>query len=323
MDSNLSDSQIISQISSKQRMIKFLNFIHPLLFIAMPAAIFWGFANWDRNIGKGIFFVILGLLCIPFLVVLGKSVNALERKIKSLTGEYLVKGVLAEKVQVEKYAPNEYINPDFVKNCNIIPDYDRISGSDYVSGTYRGVPFTFCDLHLQYKDTYRDKNGRKRTRYRTNFLGHVITLDTKTNINGFVRICERKNPRKENGFLSGIVSGAAEFLGMNQNKVEMESDPFNQQFKVITSDDELAFYILTPQFMEHIVAADEKVDGYTKIEFENSRVTLALNNGKNSFELTKTLWSKSRLDETRLRFRDEFQNILSIIDEILTKDNLF
>lgn len=69
-------------------------------------------------------------------------------------------------------------------------------------------------------------------------------------------------------------------LGMSQNKVEMESDPFNQQFKVITSDDELAFYILTPQFMEHIVAADEKVDGYTKIEFENSRVTLALNNGK-------------------------------------------
>lgn len=225
----------------------------------------------------------------------GKSVNALERKIKSLTGEYLVKGVLAEKVQVEKYAPNEYINPDFVKNCNILPNYDRISGSDYVSGTYRGVPFTFCDLHLQYKDTYRDKNGREK-----NAL-----------------------PRKENGFLSGIVSGAAEFLGMSQNKVEMESDPFNQQFKVITSDDELAFYILTPQFMEHIVATDEKVDGYTKIEFENSRVTLALNNGKNSFELTKTLWSKSRLDETRLRFRYELNSILSIVDEMLTKENLF
>lgn len=146
MDSKLSDSQIVSQISGKQRMIKFLNFIHPLLFIAMPAAIFWGFANWDRNIGKGIFFIILGLLCIPFLVVLGKSVNALERKIKSLTGEYLVKGVLAEKVQVEKYAPNEYINPDFVKNCNILPNYDRISGSDYVSGTYRGVPFTILPI---------------------------------------------------------------------------------------------------------------------------------------------------------------------------------
>ena len=103
---------------------------------------------------------------------------------------------------------------------------------------------------------------------------------------------------------------------MSQNKVEMESDPFNQQFKVITSDDELAFYILTPQFMEHIVAADEKVDGYTKIEFENSRVTLALNNGKNSFELTKTLWSRSR-------FRYELNSILGIVDEMLTKENLF
>lgn len=40
MDSKLSDSQIVSKISGKQRMIKFLNFIHPLLFIAMPAAIF-------------------------------------------------------------------------------------------------------------------------------------------------------------------------------------------------------------------------------------------------------------------------------------------
>lgn len=265
----------------------------------------------------------LGFLCIPLFILTGKQVNKLLKKLKEYLGEYIIRDILAEHVQIIQYSPNEHINCDFVKNCQLLPGYDRITGSDYVSGTYRGVPFTFCDLHLQYKDTYRDKNGRKRTRYRTNFLGHVITLDTNTNINGFVRICERKNPRKESGFLSGIVSGAAELLGINQNKVEMESDPFNQQFKVTTSDDELAFYILTPQFMEYIVAADEKVNGYTKIEFENSKVTLALNNGKISFELTKTLWNKSRLDETRLRFRDEFQNILSIIDEILTKENLF
>ena len=323
MDSTLSDSQIISQISSKQRMIKFLNFIHPLLFIAMPAAIFWGFANWDRNIGKGIFFIILGLLCIPFLVVLGKSVNALERKIKSLTGEYLVKGVLAEKVQVEKYAPNEYINPDFVKNCNILPNYDRISGSDYVSGTYRGVPFTFCDLHLEYETERQDDDGHTSKHYETNFRGHVITLHMKQRMNGYVRIRERKNPHKQNSLFTGLFNSAAEFLGMNQNVVEMESDPFNQQFKVSTSDDQLAFYILTPQFMERIVAADEKADGYTNLEFAGDRITLTLNNGKDSFEVKKTIGSRSRLEKTRQTFRDEFQNILSIIDEILTKDNLF
>ena len=85
-------------------------------------------------------------------------------KSNTLTGEYLVKGVLAEKVQVEN-THQMSISTGLRENCNILPNYDRISGSDYVSGTYRGVPFTFCDLHLQYKDTYRDKNGRKRTRY--------------------------------------------------------------------------------------------------------------------------------------------------------------
>ena len=77
MDSKLSDSQIVSKISGKQRMIKFLNFIHPLLFIAMPAAIFWGYAKWDRNIGKGIIYIILGLLSIPILDVLEKTINEL------------------------------------------------------------------------------------------------------------------------------------------------------------------------------------------------------------------------------------------------------
>lgn len=166
MTTNLSDHQIISQISGKQRAIRFLNFIHPLVFLAIPALILWGAMRWGRNgAASGIDIIALGILCIVLFILIGKSVNKQQKKLKDALGEYIIRDVLAEKVQVEKYAPNEYINPDFVKNCNILPNYDRISGSDYVSGTYRGVPFTFCDLHLQYKDTYRDKNGRKRTRY--------------------------------------------------------------------------------------------------------------------------------------------------------------
>lgn len=166
MTTNLSDHQIISQISGKQRAIRFLNFIHPLVFLAIPALILWGAMRWGRNgAASGIDIIALGILCIVLFILIGKSVNKQQKKLKDALGEYIIRDVLAEKVQVEKYAPNEYINPNFVKNCNILPNYDRISGSDYVSGTYRGVPFTFCDLHLQYKDTYRDKNGRKRTRY--------------------------------------------------------------------------------------------------------------------------------------------------------------
>lgn len=324
MDSNLSDSQIISQISSKQRIIKFLNFIHPLVFLAIPALILWGAMRWGRNgVTSGIGIITLGILCIVLFILIGKSVNKLQKKLKDALGEYIIRDVLAEKVQITKYAPNEYINADFVKGCNILPNYDRISGSDYVSGTYRGVPFTFCDLHLEYETERQDDDGHTSKHYETNFRGHVITLHMKQRMNGYVRIRERKNPRKQNSLFTGLFNSAAEFLGMNQNVVEMESDPFNQQFKVSTYDDQLAFYILTPQFMERIVAADEKADGYTNLEFAGDRITLTLNNGKDSFEVKKTIGSRSRLEKTRQTFRDEFQNILSIIDEILTKENLF
>lgn len=322
--SDFSDSQIISKISGKQRAIRFLNFIHPLVFLAIPAFLLWGaMSREQKGVAASVSLLVLGILCIPLFILIGKSVNKLEAMLKTDLGEYIIKGVLAESVEIRQYSPTERINTDFVKNCNILPDYDRISGSDYVAGSYRGVPFTFCDLLLEYKHTERDKNGRKRTRYRTNFQGHVITLDTKQQINGFVRIRERQNPRKEKNFLTNMMDSAAEFLGMGQNKVEMESDPFNQQFKVSTSDDQLAFYVLTPQFMEHIVAADAKADGYTNIEFAGNQITLALNNGRDSFELKKTLWSQSRLDEARSQFRAEFRNILSIIDEMLTKENFF
>lgn len=60
MTSNPNDHQIVSKISGKQRTIRFLNFIHPLIFIAIPALIFWGFTCWERQTAKGICLVVLG-----------------------------------------------------------------------------------------------------------------------------------------------------------------------------------------------------------------------------------------------------------------------
>lgn len=62
---------------------------------------------------------------------------------------------------------------------------------------------------------------------------------------------------------------------------------FNNQFEIKTSDDQLAFYILTPQFMESIMRLDELADGYTNIEFRDTSVVVTLNNGRDSFEVKK------------------------------------
>ena len=230
---------------------------------------------------------------------------------------------LATRAEIEQYNPNQYFNRDFLEHCSILPNYDRSSGSDYISGTYRGVPITYCDLHLEVEQESTDSDGNTTTSYYTVFRGPVINLALRQPLNGYVRIRERKNPRKEKGFFSGIINGTADLFNIDRNTVETENAQFNQQFKVDTSDPQLAFYILTPQFMEHIVQADMIVNGYTNIEFNQGIVTLALNNGTDAFELGKYKKNDHFLDEARQRFRYELNSILGIVDEMLTKENLF
>lgn len=98
---------------------------------------------------------------------------------------------------------------------------------------------------------------------------------------------------------------------------------FNNQFEIKTSDDQLAFYILTPQFMESVMRLDELADGYTNIELRDTSVVVTLNNGRDSFEVKKILGSQRRLEKYRQSFKKELEIILGVFDEILTKDNLF
>lgn len=238
----------------------------------------------------------------------------LEAKIKELTGQYIVKDVLAEKIDIVEYSPNRYINKNFVKNCSILPDFNKIKGSDYIKGNYKGKEFIYCDLLLEWES--KDSDGHMSTT--TLFKGHLMKMELGKNIDGFVRIKEKKNPRKSNGFFANILG-----MAISHNSIETENVAFNNQFEIKTSDDQLAFYILTPQFMESVMRLDELADGYTNIEFCGTSVVVTLNNGKDSFEVKKTLGSKRRLEKYRQSFREELEIILGVFDEILTKDNLF
>lgn len=251
-------------------------------------------------------------------VFLGKSIRKLEAKIKELTGQYIVKGVLAEKIDIVEYSPNDFINREFVKKCSILPNYNRIKGSDYISGYYRGRKIVYCDLLLEWESKERDRDGHMSTEITTLFHGHLLHMELGKDIEGFVRIKERKNPRKSNGFFANIFG-----LGTSHNSIETENAAFNNQFEIKTSDDQLAFYILTPQFMESVMRLDELADGYTNIEFCGKTVVVTLNNGRDSFEVKKILGSQRRLEKYRQRFREELEVILGVFDEILTKDNLF
>ena len=317
-EGNKSDRQIVSAISGRQRLANLLNIVFVIAFLGIALCPFFVFIIWERNSVKGMVALALAVVYVLMFVFMGKGMRKLEAKIKELTGQYIVKGVLAEKIDIVEYSPNGYINENFVKNCSILPDYNKIHGSDYISGNYRGRKFVYCDLHLEWETEGRDSDGHTSTDTITLFQGHLIKMELGKDIEGFVRIRERKNPRKSNGFFANILG-----LGTSNNSIETENVAFNNQFKIKTSDDQLAFYILTPQFMESVMRLDERADGYTNIEFCGTSVVVTLNTGRDSFEVKKTLVSQRRLEKYRQRFREELEVILGVLDEVLTKDNLF
>lgn len=316
---------IISDISSRQRLATLSNIIVNMAALGVvicPICVGMGYLICERypvmRITLEALFAVLTIVCVLICVFLSKSVKKQKAKIKELTGQYIIKGVLAEKIDIIEYSPNQYINEKFVKKCSILPNFNRINGSDYISGNYRGRKFIYCDLLLEWKSKKRDSNGHMRTETTTMFKGQLMKMELGKDIGGFVRIRERKNPRKSNGFFANIFG-----MGNSHNSIETENAAFNNQFEIKTSDDQLAFYILTPQFMESVMRLDELADGYTNIEFRDTSVVLTLNNGKDSFEVNKTLRSQKKLEKYRQRLRDELGVILGVFDEVLTKENLF
>lgn len=320
----MTDDEIISKVSKIQRKGKTINFISNICLFLFFIAIMGGFVLVAGGYFLGAVVLVAGIICLPVSIITGKKTKIVNKEVKNAVGEYVIKDVIGERIDIEDYSPSKYINSEFVKKCSILPNYDRINGSDYISGKYKGVEITYCDLHLEREHRERE-NGRTTTTYRTNFKGPVILVDLGKEIEGYVRIKERKTPRKESNFLSDIFSGAAEAIGIKTDDeiIEVENVEFNNQFEIKSNNHHMAFYILTPDFMEKIVDADTMAQGYTNLLFKKKRVVITINNGVDSFELNKTIYNKAKLEKSRQRVRDDFNRVLNIIDKILEKDQLF
>ncbi len=320
------DSEVVRGVRRYQLGLGMFNLIIPLDFImiiiGLPVGFLFVVAGGDAGYLP---LLIIGIAAIPVEFILAKLNKKLEKKFKIYVGENITRDIIAERVEISQYSPDKWINSGFIDRCMILPKYDRMNGSDYVKGTYRGVPFVYCDLELEREYQDRDKDGHKKTKYRTVFKGSLINLEMPKEMEGYLRIKERKEPRKEKNFLSNIFSGAADVIGISKtdNTIEVESVEFNNRFEIKSNNGEMAFYILTPQFMESILRAEKMTSGYTNIEFKGRNANITINNGSDSFEIKRTMCSRRALEKSRQQMRKELNLILDIVDEMLTKDKLF
>ena len=103
--------------------------------------------------------------------------------------------------------------------------------------------------------------------------------------------------------------------------IPMESEAFNRQFSVFCTDAHTAFYILTPHFMERLVAVDEAAEGKSYFHFAKNRLQIAVETGRDLFEADT--FKAPNVDAMRGRFRTELGRLTTVLEEMLRHERLF
>jgi hypothetical protein len=195
----------------------------------------------------------------------------------------------------------------FFKRINF--DYSFVGG-DMVSGTRNGTRFVFSDARL-YTST-KDHTI-------TYFKGQWLICETARALTGQVRVAERKKRRlNEKDVDNHAIPGVP---------VDMQNTAFNEKYLVMADDPAEAFLVLTPQFMEHIIAMDEEADARTFFWFEGRNAHCGMFNYRNLFSLSNYMNEEQPTVEgvakIRERFRSEAKWIAEVIDEFLKNKSLF
>jgi hypothetical protein len=230
--------------------------------------------------------------------------------LKDLMGGALTLPVLREAFEVNNYTPGGHISAELVRSAGLIDDWNKIEGSDLIEGAYKGTNILYSDLHLEREETERDEDGKVKKRYVTVFKGQWLVCDFGKELAASLRLIERRGGTKWN-----------RVHDVSKSSVETENAAFNKKFRIITGDGHTAFYLLTPHFMERLVAADEAADSSTLFCFKGGKAHIALYSGRDSFELKGV--KLDSVDNARQKFRSDLKYMTGVMDILLAHDKLF
>lgn len=231
-------------------------------------------------------------------------------KMKGFMGSAVTLPVLNEIFDVEGYRPNGHLPSNWISSAGLVDDWTEISGSDYIEGSYKGVNILYSDLHLWHTETGTDSDGDSYESAVTDFKGQWLICDFGKELAATVRLIERKSGTKWQ-----------RTTDLSKSDIETENIEFNKKYRIITGDGHTAFYLLTPHFMERLVAANEAANASTHFCFGNGIVHIALYSGRDSFELKGV--KLNDMESVRQKFRGDMKYMTDIMDELLLNDRLF
>lgn len=190
-------------------------------------------------------------------------------------------------------------------NAGLLPaSHDWSYTEDQITGKHQGVQVDLCELKLEKKV----RNGEK-TEAEIIFQGLILTYRFAKKFSGETRVISNSL-----GLLGRMVRTGYKPQARGE-RVHLEDPVFEEQFDVYSTDQIEARYLLTPRFMERLIALREhfsKEHGLS-VAFSGNDLLICLRSGKDRFEggsLFRNLSHRERAESLLA----ELEEILSIVD---------
>ena len=243
-----------------------------------------------------------GFLCAGLI-----TLKEYKGHIKEQLSRSVVPQVLSEIFDDVEYDAYRHISPEVIHASGAFPfAYDKVSGGDYIKASYRGVGLELCDLMLEEEvrttSTDSDGNSTSDTSNRIVFVGQWLILDF----------------HKELSADLGVFEG----LRKQYDQIETENAEFNKRYGISCDSVHDAFYILTPNMMEHIMAMDRRAGGKIYLRFlREGKIHVAVHSRRDHFEVGNL--NDANLATLQLKFRSEVRYVTELIDALLAVDTLY
>lgn len=174
------------------------------------------------------------------------GLRTLQRKIKVelLTEIALATGL---KYALKPYMPTRYHR--FLEH-GIIPRHDRKHFEDHFEGEVHGCDFELYEAHFEKR--VRQRRGH---RWVTVFRGVMIRIGFPHKVEGVTVITRDK------GFFNVFEAFGRKLKKKKLERIRLVDPKFERIFEVYGNDQMIARYMLTPSFMERLVALESAFQG--------------------------------------------------------------
>lgn len=159
-------------------------------------------------------------------------------------------------------------NAGYFSELDLVGSFNQSHFEDEVSGHYEGLRFSLVDAHLKDKD---DDNTR------TVFHGLLAAFEMSKSFHG------RTLVRRDGGIVGNFLGG----IGNKLERVAMEDPRFERAYEVYSSDQVEARYLLTPAFMERLLALEEQLGSKVRLAFDRNSLLMSIELNRDAFNIGK------------------------------------